>query len=537
MQTIVRQAPSDVAANPSPIEAERRVMSNNTERQEDVWSGILDWIVPLLSIAVLLAACLLGSPKKELWIDEAYTLQVVTDPSLGHMMHALANAVDGGMPLYYLVARAWVAMFGASLLGLRLLSSIFVCAGVLVMGRILRRAYTAWAVSLAMVATTVTSSLLLHQNVEARYYGIYFACATLVVAAQLRLCTKHTPSRRLLVMAVAAHGALVMSHPFGVFYSGLAILALAFSDYRRTRLRWSLYLTLTSAWVLLLMWMGPILKIHDLALPRNWTPVPTITEVLQLFEFGSPCLVFGLLLGAGLAALAPKAEHERNLPDISSPLLYHGFAFLLLPLPIALISWGGSSLFVPRYFLPSLIGAAALIAFLLDAQVRTARMNFALRSAWCLLLAVILAWPLLSTEKTRDNRLAYIDSTVPPDLPVLVVDGNLFLPLSFISRRPARPYYYPLDWDAALHSAPGETLKYKLMRNAKASGYFSDRIMDSQQAACSFKNFVVLDDPQLAWFRDRIFNNPGYQVEHIGDFGADRQLWLVESLPSNSTCP
>jgi hypothetical protein len=527
MQTIPEQLP-DLEVLGSGATALRQ--------EEHAWVWVLDWILPLLTVAVLLTTCILGSAKKEIWIDEAYTLQVITDHSLPHMMHALANAVDGGMPLYYLVAHGWGVVFGTSLLALRLLSSLFVCAGVLLLWHTLRRAYTAWAVSLAVAATSVTSALLLHQNVEARYYGLYFACAALVFALHVRLASTPIPFHRLVLAAMLANAALIVSHPLGVLYSGAAIAGLTLTDYRSGRLRWSLYASLAASWLLLLAWIGPILKVHDLAVPRNWTPIPTMTDVLSSFAFASPCLAFGLFMGTGLLALAPKARNESEVSCNSAPLLYHAFAFLLLPIPVALVSWGNSSLFVVRYFLPSLIGATAMIAYLLDAQLRSVRLNVSLRSAWCVLLAVILAWPLVSMERTRENNFELIDRNMPLDLPVMVVDGNVFLPLTYLTHKPERPYYYPLDWDAALHSRPGATVDYKLLRNAKAAGYSSDRIIDTRQALCLFDRFLVLDDPKLAWFRERIFNNPDYQVEHLGDFTVERQLWLVKRLPNSTQC-
>jgi uncharacterized membrane protein len=269
MQTIPEQLP-DLEVLGSGATALRQ--------EEHAWVWVLDWILPLLTVAVLLTTCILGSAKKEIWIDEAYTLQVITDHSLPHMMHALANAVDGGMPLYYLVAHGWGVVFGTSLLALRLLSSLFVCAGVLLLWHTLRRAYTAWAVSLAVAATSVTSALLLHQNVEARYYGLYFACAALVFALHVRLASTPIPFHRLVLAAMLANAALIVSHPLGVLYSGAAIAGLTLTDYRSGRLRWSLYASLAASWLLLLAWIGPILKVHDLAVPRNWTPIPTMTD-------------------------------------------------------------------------------------------------------------------------------------------------------------------------------------------------------------------------------------------------------------------
>jgi len=113
----------------------------------------------------------------------------------------------------------------------------------------------------------------------------------------------------------------------------------------------------------------------------------------------------------------------------------------------------------------------------------------------------------------------------------VVTDAN------YLSQKATRPYYYTLDWDAALQSRrAGATLEYKLLRNAKMSGYSSDRIIDTHQALCSFESFLVLDDPTLAWFRTRVFRNPDFEVDHVGDFAPDRQLWLVKRLSQGADC-
>ena len=158
-----------------------------------------------------------------MFLDEGFTVQLLDDRNLGHMMHALAHAADGGMPLYYLVAYGWGCIFGVSLTSLRFFSSLMICAGVVLLWTTLRKIYSLAAVSLGVTATTVTSALLLTQNAEARYYGFYFACAALVFALHFRLSQSAQPGWKLVVGAVGAHVALVLSHPFGLLYSGVAI--------------------------------------------------------------------------------------------------------------------------------------------------------------------------------------------------------------------------------------------------------------------------------------------------------------------------
>src|SRR5664279_1532045 len=119
----------------------------------------------------------------------------------------------------------------------------------------------------------------------------------------------------------------------------------------------------------------------------------------------------------------------------------------------------------------------------------------------------------------------------------MVDHPQVFLPLSYLTRQASRPYYSPLDWDTALvPTSPGATLEYKLMRNAKAAGYFDGRVLDATQSVCLFETFYVLDNGKYAWFQKRVFNNPDFEVERVGDFATDRQLWLVRRLSNSAAC-
>lgn len=508
--------------------------TKEVKQQGAPWLGALARVA---AVGVLLLACWMGSAQRDMWLDEAFTVQLLTDRSLLHMMHGLANAADGGMPLYYLLGYGWASLFGVGLLSLRLFSSLFVCIGVLLLWNTLRKAYSLLAVALSMAATTVTSGALLHQNVEARYYGFYFACAVLVFAAHFRLSQDAWPSRRLLAGAVVAHVALLMSHPFGLLYSAAAIIALLFSDYRRGTVRWRLYSALAGSWLALLAWIVPITRLHDVAVPHNWPPVPNFTDVLSLYSFASPCLAFGIIFGIGLTAFAPSAEEKQPSPTGALPLLACAVAYLVPPLLIALISLGDSSFFVDRYFIPSLIGVATLVASLFDARLRAVKLTPAFQVAWMLLFAALLIWPITRTHALHDEGFLFIDQHLPPDIPVIVTDAQVFLPLSYLSPKLSRPYYYPLDWDAAVHSSVwGASVDYKLMRNAKRSGYSSDRILEADQLRCSFSEFLVLDNPKYRWFQDRIVNNPGYVSRQLGTLPHDMQLWAITRSPGSASC-
>lgn len=513
------------------------LMAEQISPQSHTWEQVLAIVLPLASVAVLLICCVLGSAKKEIWVDEVFTLQLVTDRSLSHMLHALAHGADGGMPLYYLLAHGWGRIFGISLLSFRLLSSLLVSTGVLLLWSTLRRAYSLLAVSLAVASTTITSALVLYQNVEARYYGLYFACASLVFGVHLGL-SQQKLGRRVLLAAILAHAALVMSHPFGLLYSGAAIAGLVITDrYRLRQFRAKLYARLFASWLVILIWILPIIRLHDVATPHNWPQIPALTDVLSLFAFSSPGIAFGVLFCVGMVALAPPAVENQRASDSSPALVIHAVAYLWPPIVIAILSLGNSSFFVDRYFLPSVIGSATIVASLLDERLRSVRVNLALTAVWLLLFSALLSWPIVSIGKVEDNRFQVIDKNIPGGLPVIVAEANVFLPLDYLSRRPDHPYYYVLDWESALQSTSrGATVDYKLMRNARDSGYHSGRILEGALALCQFDRFLVVQNEGFAWFQTRVFSNPDYQIEHLGDFATDRQLWMVKRLPGDSSC-
>ena len=508
-------------------------VSNEVSRPESRW---LDRLASLSVACALLASCLLSSAGKDMWPDEGFTVQLLGDHSLTHMMHALAHAADGGMPLYYLLAFGWGRLFGVSLLSLRLLSSLFVCAGVLLLWSSLRKAYSLMAVCLGVTVTTLTSVLVLTQNAQARYYGFYFACAALVFALLSRLSQVPRPGWKLLTGAIAAQVALIMSHPFGILYSLVAIYALLFSDYRWGKLRLRLYLTLASSWLILLIWIRPMIRLHDVAIPHNWLPPLTFSDVLSFYSFSSPCLLFGILAVVALTALGRPTDDIQPLSQSSRSLLTCGIAYLIPPLMIAMLSTGESSFFLNRYFMPSLIGIATVVTSLFDSRLRRVQSGVALQAAWVLLFVLFLGWPVGSAEKIDDQRLLTIDQHLPADLPVVVTDAQMFLPLTYLSHRPSRPYYYPLDWDAALQSpSRGTTVEYKLMRNAQESGYSTDRIVEAKELLCTFDTFIVLDTPELEWFQTRIARNRDYSVQLLGEAPLGLRVWSVRRV-GNDTC-
>jgi hypothetical protein len=503
-------------------------------------SLVFDLVLPLVAVASLVAACLLASPKKELWVDEGYSLRVLTDKSLYHAMYAVTHGVDGGMPLYYITAYIWAKVFGYSLLALRLFSCIGICAGVLVLWQTMRGIYSRVAVALGVLAAVVTSALVLTQNVEIRYYGLYFAWATIVLAVHRRL-VQRTPGPKLVLFAVMAHGALVMSHPLGVLYSGAAILALLVSDYRSHALRLGLYATLCASWLTILAWIRPILNVYDIGRPHNWLVPPDLSEVVSFFSI-SPFVPISILLSVCLTAINPAGKREEKQDSSASVMTLHAVGYLLVPIVVAITSWLLSPLFYDRYFLPSTLGAAIVLTHVVDSILPTKRLVFSQSLGVSALVLVMLVWPVwTSWRMPKNENFERLDRTLAKGVPVIVEDGNTFLPLTYYTHRKPSPYYYVLDWDTAWDSPSRHaTVQYKLMRNAKAVGYTKDRIIETRDALCDFDRFIVLDTPSISWFEERVLLNRNFHVENIGYLGyaepGPNHIWMVTRRHPGADC-
>src|ERR1700722_19567601 len=100
----------------------------------------LDYIGIATIWLLLIARCaLLGNGV--MWVDEFFSFNLIHDASTAHMISALGDQADGAPPLYYLAARAWVAVFSENPLMLRPFSTIGFCVGFSLLWATMRQAF------------------------------------------------------------------------------------------------------------------------------------------------------------------------------------------------------------------------------------------------------------------------------------------------------------------------------------------------------------------------------------------------------------
>jgi mannosyltransferase len=294
----------------------------------------------------MLALGLLGSTRSVLSWDEIATADVAQRPA--GQIWALAHHLDAVFSPYYLAMHGWTAMFGDSVLSLRLPSILAMAAAVALTGELGRRLLGPAAGTVAGILTSLLPNMTRYAA-EARPYA--WVCLMSVVALLLLYRALDRPGlARWMAYAAAVLGIGLGSLVALTALAGHAAI-LMIRDRRRTvLLRWSAAVAAAVALLTPLIWWG----LHQRQAQLHWVPPMTLGAVYTFptFLVGSTeaaWLLIGLLLPTAYRVTRPVAEMA---------------AAAGLPLAVVgVVSFAGTSFWVNRYLLfvllPAMIVAAA----------------------------------------------------------------------------------------------------------------------------------------------------------------------------------
>ena len=518
------------------------------------------------SVVSLITSCMLWSSRKQAWMDEILTWKEVSDRSLWHLYYAIQHGADGGQPLFYTTAWLWAKAFGTGVLTLRLYSSVAMCAALLVTWGTVRRFYGLWATAFGVLTIWGTSGVLLDQNAEARFYGLYMLTVAVTFNIYARLAAGPVPTTRFLVLALFSQAALVLTHALGLIYSGLILLALILSDVAKRRVRIKVYLFYAAGWLALLVWVPAIRASIAAGKPHGWIPLPHLGTALRSYFFEDYAEWVALLQrhsdglisqiagwAADLVILLALAivvletirrfinSRGRSESNSDNPLLLVSFALLAMPILLYLLSHLVTPVFLPRYLLPSGIGMAIILTVFADAigsdrrpPLRWARWLWTSTAVLLVISpvgsALVLRPPLANSMYLDVQRL---DALLPRGIPLVAGWQNDFETLMRFSRYPENRFYL-LDWPTALVGPRELVLDYHLMWAYRDAGYYAQSIQDRDAFFCSHRDFFVLDSRFLAhaqdpsWFDLAIGKTPQFEWKVVdSSFGPGFQRKLI----------
>lgn len=482
-----------------------------------------------LVVLCLLSASAVSSTFKPFWFDELISHTLITSPSTSHMLEALGNAVDSLPPLYFLVARVWSQLFGASEISLRLLSSLSLAAAFAITWRVGRKYFSFWAVSFGTTAAFCLSGTLVHQNTEARCYGILVLLGSLCLRQSEKFVSRDDIRPIDLALNAVLHACLVLTHLFGFIYSASFQLGLFGTDLLRGRFRPRVYASGFLGWIAYLLWLPSFIRQTEFANPRWWQPVPTLIDLRE--SFGNN-ISLGLVLAVLVivAVIRISANEERKVPILMNttentcPLvLVSAFVVLLPPLAAWVVSRLVVPLFLDRYFLPGIIGWAMLLSMVAQfaaepltghaAKGDRAWPRFAV--AWGVVLLMALVPVLLVVHKVQWRGFQISGIHAPRGLPVVAESAHAYLLRCHYDKE--RTWFFVLDREVALDdgSPLGASTENVTMANLKK--YFPYyNIEQSAEFLRKHDRFLVLRDHRYQWFEKRILRNESYRTTDLG---------------------
>ena len=308
-----------------------------TERARLNRAQIAVWSI--LAVGLVLRVWTLG--RKSPWLDEAASWQFATSP-LPDLLWS--TATDVHPPLYFLLLKGWIGVWGDSLEALRALSVAGGMATLYLTYRLALR-FVHRHVALAVLAWCAVSPIAVFYSQEARMYAVATACALGACYGYVRWVDSDFRSRRALV----GYGACAVLALYLHYFTALLLVAIWLHAMLQSRLAWRPWLAahavvalLYSPWIATAAtqmargqawWRDAvdpirdlpsyaIALLHDLAVSTLGVPI--------VGTYSGPVVV--LVLGVGLACLAGAAvrgERDRLLAIVTLVPLALGLALLV----------------------------------------------------------------------------------------------------------------------------------------------------------------------------------------------------------------
>jgi hypothetical protein len=450
--------------------------------------------------------------RSDLWYDEVYSYHTASLP-FDQMLHSLLIGGDTNPPLYTVLLHFWLKL-GNSETHIKSLSLLFGLASIGVMfrlGKLVGGTQVAFIASflLAVSGSTIRYSL------EARPYAPFLFLTLLSTFLYLSIMKKSqaesppSANRSIWVWYGVVTTLALYTHWFSLLLFPLHTLALLIYHSRSAK---PLILHYAVAWLIILCCCLPLLPFLDDQINLqntvggfSWCGHPNRHSFIDLASFlaGGKNLSVVILI----IFLLPFLTKRWTPSSVSVSKNHKCFfaAYVLVPvILVAGVSFSLShySFFVPRYFLPFIVGVHLLVAALL------AQMNKKLTFLFLLIFAIT---PLVRTSRHwRNPERAY--SLLAAELgkhserPVLHLT-----PMSYYSTLYYRHEILPkqkVAWSESIG------LGYVLNYNLKGAAIDADEVVEIDSGLRAWREFYVVNDPidgdpTVKRMESRLKNEPG----------------------------
>ena len=396
----------------------------------------------VLTILIVYAAIrnLCQSAAKPFWYDEICSLIMIRQPRISAMWRALKQGADSQPPGFYLAERFATKLMSNEAIAFRLLSILAFSVTVLCLFIIVRRKQGSL---IALLCAAVPLVTVLYENfaTEVRPYSLVFACISFAL-----VCYQRAPAARWVIMLGLS---LALAQSFH-YYAFMAFLPFFVSEtvlLLEGQFRRGVWLALAFGFLpLIVFW--PLLSAFRALYGQHYWSQPSLQIAESSYGlYFETSYVNGITL-AGVSAIAVlvviletvrRAQSDGrpvNLASLSlrEPLMT--LAFLSLPFVGFVATKAAHGGLVPKYVLPTLLGFPLSVGYALS-RLGRARALLGLVAAIFLIVVLVgqerMFWSTYSGHFSSPavEVEPFVRSAGHEDLPVVVSDAEVFMPLAY----------------------------------------------------------------------------------------------------------
>lgn len=420
---------------------------------ENRFAAAAGWVavpgITLLAIALRLWQI----DATSLWMDEAWSVWIANRPFAGVL--ALVRQADVHPPLYYILLRIWMSVFGSSPAAVRSLSVVLSSAAIPIVFVIARRILPRRA-ALAAALLTAVSPFQVHYGREARMYALLFLAAAVSTHAFLHLLAGDLRLRNRIAWIVSTAVAVSTLHMGALLPVSQAVGVLALRA-RGGRLLVRPLLRCAAAALALWLPLAPFLIVQARAVMADWWVPPVDVEGLANAVLDVSGLLpiwgwsgtrslsrFALLTGVTLLLVVGARWARRRSPAFV-PLLVTAVFPPIVQLAVSL----RTPIFGPRSFLWVSLPLAIFLAAAVEATASRSRIAAAIILSALLILpafrlAAVAGIP--ESEPWRDVVAAVAADAEPDDLVLYVAAyGRIPFEIAAPGGIPGARQSFPID--------------------------------------------------------------------------------------------
>ena len=495
----------------------------------------------LLSAAYFIVLSVYLSNHRLMWGDEFIGWFLITDPSWRHALDSWNQAVDSGGPLFYVVGRALVAVFGPHPVVLRLFSAGCLWLAAVLWFDLLRRKFSAAPALFVCALVWLGDWWYVYFLGEVRFYGLLVLAVAVAAVATVWIADRKPRPAVCFLLMFGAGSLLITSHMLGVVYGAFFVATLVVS-----RLPWreraAAIAGMMASWSLILLFRTALKAgaaaylwvsmphAMDLVRFHLHTPVysaahPTLSVVVSALL--AVLLVTGAVLALGSRTEALRSRKEDVKADAGRRLLLILCGLLmLLPEGLYLLSHLYKPVWVGRYMMPYDLGLAGCCC---GAVWIIGRQGWYVRLPWprfALAAVAVVAVLLVHVSNLRQQPFLLHASIDPylslhASLPLVLQDPDLFLQSRYYGGASGSQVYFVLP-----------KLEYSTFDAVLRRGYQPGLIYD-RDFFPAHPAFLYLDIPKahVYFFEREHALHPGWRIQRVGTlpyYGAATPLLKVE---------